>query len=231
MDLVSTAVILLQAGIVVTLVAALRRQNTAAAINAFVSLLASALPLALEVAYPHLFARAVVVPPELPLWIAAAGFLHSVGMMGPYNDVWWWDHLTHTVSAALVAALVYAGLLVAARDPGTVGGSAGTVALLAILYTFAAGIFWELIELVARQVGERYDVEPVLVHYGWRDTAFDLVFDLVGALLVVLFDVRVFVPLAEQSPGTAEGLVLAGGATLVVGSLLLSIPLTVGRLR
>lgn len=230
-DLVSLGAILLQGGIAAVLFVALRRRNAAAAINAFVSLSLSVLPVLFEVVSPSLFARSLVVPPALPFWIAGAGFLHSVGMMGPYNDVWWWDHLTHTVSAALVAALAYGGLLVAARAPGAVGGSTGAVALLAVGYTMAAGVLWELIELVARQIGERYDVEPVLVHYGWRDTALDLVFDMVGALTVVLLDVRIFVPLAEQFPATIQGPVLIVGAALLAASGLLSIPLSVGGLR
>ncbi|MEF8780693.1 MAG: hypothetical protein V5A46_08450 [Haloferacaceae archaeon] len=230
-ELVSLGAIVLQGGIAAVLLTALRRRNAAAATNAFVSLSLSVLPLFLEYGSPFLLSGRLIVPPALPFWIAGAGFLHSVGMLGPYNDVWWWDHLTHAVSAALVAALAYAGLLVAAEVPGAVGGSRGTVALLTVGYTMAAGVLWELIELVARQVGERYDVEPVLIHYGWRDTALDLVFDMVGALSVILLDVRIFVPLAEQFPVAAQELVLTAGATLLVGSLLLSAPLFVGGLR
>lgn len=110
-----------------------------------------------------------------------------------YESTWWWDHLTHTVSGVLVAALIYAGLVVTRPTTGS-----GSVAAATVLFTFAVGVSWELLELVAREVGERYDIEPVLVHYGWRDTAFDLGFDLVGALLVVLLDLRIFVPVVDQ---------------------------------
>lgn len=216
-------VALLQAGIVVALFVALRRGNAAAAINAVVSLGVALLPVALGVAGPFVFGRTVVVPAALPLWLAVAGLLHSIGMLGPYNTVWWWDHLTHTVSAAFVAALIYAGLLVIAREPGAVVASPVSIALWTVLYTFAAGVLWELIELGARYLGERYDVEPVLVHYGWRDTALDLVFDLVGALLVVLLDVRALVPFLEQFRPPADALVVGGTATLVGGTVLLAL--------
>jgi len=89
--------------------------------------------------------------------------------------------------------------------------SFGGLAVLTVVLTLAAGVFWELIELIARDVGRRYDVEPVLVHYGRRDTTLDLVFDVVGALLVVGFDVRVFVP-GCRAVGTRDDVVAGRGA-------------------
>lgn len=208
----TTLVTLLQAGILAVLALAVRRGNVAAAVNALGAFVLAVLPTALA-----WLGRPVVLGPELPLWLAAAGLVHSVGMLGPYDSVWWWDHLTHTLSAALVAALVYAAALAVlpafglSADPGTVAGV--TVAL-----TVGAGLFWELLEILARTVGERYDVEPVLVHYGWRDTAADLVFDAVGAVLVVALDVRAFLGLAERLPGASRVFLLVGGAVLA-GSL------------
>lgn len=189
--------LLLQVALGATLVEGVRRRNVAVAVNALVALCVALLPVFVEVAPQFVLARNVAFGPELPLWLAAAGFLHSLGMLGLYESTWWWDHLTHTVSAALVAALIYAGLVVTRPTTGA-GLSPGGIAAATVLFTFAVGVSWELLELVAREVGERYDVEPVLVHYGWRDTAFDLGFDLVGALLVVLLDLRIFVPVVEQ---------------------------------
>ena len=113
-------------------------------------------------------------------------------MLGRYDSVWWWDHLTHTLSAALAAALLYAGLLVVAPAIAV----AGTVLTIVVL-----GVLWEAGELFAREVADRYDIEPVLVHYGWRDTALDLLFDVVGAGVVVALDVRLFRPVVEAAIG------------------------------
>ncbi|MGA9400477.1 MAG: hypothetical protein WBV42_06415, partial [Haladaptatus sp.] len=44
----------------------------------------------------------------LTLWITTAVFLHAVGTLGPYQNVWWWDHVTHMLSASLVAGVGYA---------------------------------------------------------------------------------------------------------------------------
>jgi hypothetical protein len=206
-----TVVVALQIGILVTLLEAGRRRNVAAAINAFVALSVALLPRALD------HATAVAVGPTLPLWIAAAGLLHAVGMLGPYDDIWWWDHVTHFVSAALVAALVHAAVVAGSADTAPFGA----VAAATVLFTLAAGVLWELGELIARELGERFDIDPVLVHYGWDDTALDLGFDLVGAAAVVALDLRVFVPLAEGVVGPTRRLVLWSAVAVVGASLAL----------
>jgi hypothetical protein len=103
------------------------------------------------------------------------------------------------------------------------------VAGLAVGFVLVVGVFWELVELLARDVGERYDVEPVLVHYGRRDTALDLVFDLVGALAVVGLDVRTFLPLAERHPDGAVTALLAAAAAAVAGSVLAALVVVTER--
>ncbi|GAA0281602.1 hypothetical protein [Halobacterium noricense] len=198
---------------------AVRRRNVAAAVNAVVSLGIAGVAVAAAAGFE--FGQRGFVAPELAFWTAVAGLIHSIGMLGPYDSIWWWDHLTHTLSAALLTALVYAGLLV------TVGSSVSitVVAVAAVSYTVVAGVCWEFGELVARAVGEHYDVDPVLVYYGWQDTAYDLVFDVVGAALVVALDVRVFVDLAATAPGTTRQLLVWSSATIVAGSVLMALAL------
>jgi hypothetical protein len=222
-QLVTVGTVVLQGGIVLLLLESLRRRDFAAAVNAALSLAASLVPAALELVAPLLSGQSVTVGPELSLWIAAAGLIHSFGMLGPYDTVEWWDSVTHTVSAALVAALAYAGLIVVAPRVAVLDPSFGGLAVLTVVLTLAAGVFWELIELIARDVGRRYDVEPVLVHYGRRDTALDLVFDVVGALLVVGFDLRVFVPVAAQSVRATTWVLVASGVVIVLGSLVMGV--------
>ena len=204
------ATLLLEVLIFGLFVVAVRRGDTAAAINALVAFALVLFPSILAFALRTVFARHLQFGQALPFWLAIAGFLHTLGMLRRYESTWWWDHLTHTVSAALVAALVYAGVIVAFPDTSGLDRAATTVAA-----TFAVGVCWELLELTARAVGERFDIEPVLVHYGWRDTGLDMVFDVVGALLVIGLDVRAFVPIAAQNPG-GTGAMLVGGAWAVV---------------
>ena len=216
--LVDAAAVVLVAGILVTLGESVRRRDVAALVNALVSLAAALVPIAAARWLPVWQGGAGPTPATLMAWIAAAGLLHSIGMLGPYESIWWWDHVTHLLSGALVAALVYAGLIALGRSPDALDLSGPAIAGLTVALTMLAGVFWELIELVARELGERLDVEPVLVHYGWRDTAYDLVFDFLGALLVVAIDLRAFVPIAAESAAATRTALLASGGVLLVGS-------------
>ncbi|WP_254524140.1 hypothetical protein [Natrinema caseinilyticum] len=227
----SLGVVIFQGCILVILLVAMRRRDVAAAVNALVSFVAVFLPLFVELLAREGGSTTVDFGPALPLWIAVAGLLHSIGMLGPYDSVRWWDTLTHTVSAMLVAALVYAGLVVVAGETATGGQWTSGVAAMTVLFMIAVGVFWELIELVAREVGERYDVEPVLVYYGWRDTASDLVFDVVGTLIVVVFDLRLFVPVAAAYPSSTRRLLVGSAAAILGGSLIMALIVYFGRTR
>ncbi|WP_096390713.1 hypothetical protein [Halopenitus persicus] len=222
------AIFLLQSAIFGLFIVAVRRRNVAAAINAMAAFVLALLPVVVEIVLPVILTRSVLFGSVLPVWLAAAGFLHSLGMLGLYESIWWWDHLTHTVSAALVAALLYAGVIVTLPDIAGIGNSSGLVVTVTVVSTFAIGVFWELIELVAREVGERFDIEPVLIHYGWRDTAVDLGFDVVGALLVIGTDLRIFVPLMEQFPGVTGAVLVGSGWIVFVGSVLMALLVGLG---
>lgn len=216
--LVGSLGILLFALVAVLSVAA-RRRNWAAVVNAgaalAVAIVASLAALGFQ------FNTVELVTPTLALWATVAGLVHAIGMLGPYDSVWWWDHVTHTLSAALLAALVYGALVV------TVGAtwSTGLVAAATVAYIVLAGVFWELLEIVARAVGERYGIGPILVPYGRRDTALDLVFDVVGAVFVVALDIRVFVSLFDAAPEVTRLLLRWSAVALLAGTGLIGVAL------
>ena len=216
------ALFLLQSAIFTLFIIAVRRQNIAVVINAVVAFVLPLLPAVVEIGLSVILTRSVEFGPVLPVWLAVAGFLHLLGMLGLYESTWWWDHLTHTVSAALVATLLYAGVITTLPAIAGTGDSSGIVVIVTVVFTFAIGVFWELLELVAREVGERFDIEPVLIHYGWRDTIVDLGFDVVGAFLVIGADLRIFVPLMEQFP-SVTGAVLVGSGWIVFGGSVLMV--------
>jgi hypothetical protein len=185
----------MEAPLFALLYAGYRQQNGAALFNTIVAILATATPGAVELALRAHSAPQASFTSLLTLWVGVASVLHCLGMLGLYESLEWWDHLTHTISAALTAALLYAALLVAV-GPASGGGTAHlAVATLGLVLVLS--LLWELTELVMRGLGKRYGIEPVLVHYGWQDTEFDLVFDIVGAVLVLALDVRLFVPVFE----------------------------------
>lgn len=198
MNVVIAGVAVVEAALLGLLYVGYRRENTPAVVNTAVATLLTLVPAAVAWLF-GVDGDGSTALPLLTLVIGVAGVLHGIGMLGHYDTVWWWDHLTHTLSAALAAALLYAGLLV-----GGVPEPAAAAGTVFGLVTF--GVLWEVAELVAREVAARYEIEPVLVHYGWRDTALDLVFDVLGAALIVALDVRLFVPTLEAI-GRAAGLV------------------------
>ncbi|WP_408958815.1 hypothetical protein [Natrinema sp. 74] len=161
--------------IVAVFVVGVRRRNPGAVANAVVALVATYLPGIAERQYDVEFRN------WQRIYLESAMLTHAVGMLGPYDDVWWWDHLTHTHSATLLGGAVFAVARRRGRDPRP-----RVVAVVA-----CGGVCWEIGEYIVHTVADRLGLEPLLVTYGRVDTLFDLVFDLVGALLVLMFGDRV----------------------------------------
>lgn len=59
-----------------------------------------------------------------------------------------------------------------------------------LLAVGGGGALWEGVEYAIHAAAARLSVSPLLVSYGRRDTAADLAFDAVGALLVLAFGDR-----------------------------------------
>jgi hypothetical protein len=183
---------LLQALVAAILVAGVLAPNASVAVNAAVALLVTVLPALLE--RDH----GVTLGPGLTLWLAGAVALHAVGMLGPYHDIWWWDHVTHTLTAALVAGAGYATAVALDRHSARIRFTARFLFVYVLLFTLAFGVLWELLEEGARWLAVTTGREPLLVQYGVEDTMLDLVFDAVGAVLVAAFGGRRLSPLVES---------------------------------
>jgi len=162
--------------LVAVLLEGLRRRDPAAVVNAVASLAGTSLPSVLE------RRTDVSIRPWHRGYVSGALFAHAVGMLGPYDDVWWWDHLTHTLTATILGEVVH----VVARERG---GDPRPPVLSAVV---GLGALREVLEYVVHAGSRRVGLDPVLVRYSATDTAFDLVFNLVGAGLVVLFGDYVF---------------------------------------
>jgi len=214
-------------GIFGTVLIGLLSRNLQAIVNGIASAIAAALPTLTEFAIAFRSGADVAFGPGLSAWIAVAGFLHMLGMLGWYDAVRWWDHLTHSVSAALIAAVVYASLQV----PSALGSRVTDpyAALFTVLFTLGAGVVWEFLELAARDLSTYLDRPPVLEYYGLRDTVLDMVFNGIGAVVVVAFDIRAFVSDIEQIPRVAETAVVGGSVLLFVGALALGFALEMIR--
>ncbi|UPV74520.1 hypothetical protein M0R89_00270 [Halorussus limi] len=172
----------LRYGIVAVFGEGFRRRSPGAVVNAAFSFAATFLPDAVERVW------GVEFRPWQRVYAGVAMLAHAVGMLGPYDDTWWWDHVTHTLSTTLLAGFVHVAADRRGRDPRP--------RVLAV--SVFAGLLWELLEYVIHAVSRRLGIEPLLVQYSARDTALDLAFDLLGALLVLAFGDRL---LRNFAPG------------------------------
>lgn len=190
-------------GLFTTAYVGFRDENEVLGVNAAASFVVVVIPLLVDVYESTVPGGTLEIGPVLPLWIAVAGALHTIGMMTIYERIWWWDHLTHSVTATLVAAVAYGVLLALDADPLAPDLTWGTIAALTVAITMLAGVLWELLELVGRELAIALDREPMLIPYGRYDTALDLVFDAVGAIVIIAIDLRVFETLATPAPELA----------------------------
>jgi len=173
----------LQAGIAAMLFVGLVRIDPRLVVNAALALIGTVLPAILaRDARVHLGAGVTTM-------IAAALFFHTLGMVGVYEHIAWWDHLTHVFSAALVASLGYALTRAVDRHLEALYLPPRFTVAFVVLATLAVGVLWEVLEFLGRAVTVALGTEPLLVQYGLEDTMLDLVFDVVGAVLIGVFGV------------------------------------------
>lgn len=156
---------------------ALVADNAVLAINALAGFVVTFVPGITRRAWGIRFSGPIV------LWLGVAVLFHTVGMAGWYETIWWWDHLTHTLSAALLAALADTGIRLLADASDRITLPPAFRLVLVLVLTLAAGVLWEVLEFLGRMLATRYGHQPLLVQYGLADTVLDLAFDGVGALL------------------------------------------------
>lgn len=149
----------------------LRQRNPNAVVNAVLMFAATYSPGIAERLYDVRFR------PWQRVYTEMAMLAHAVGFLGPYDETWWWDHVTHVLSATLLGGAVHVAADRRGRDPNR-------DVLTSIV---GGGILWESMEYAIHRLSDRLGVEPLLVYYGPRDTLEDLLYNLLGALLVLVF--------------------------------------------
>lgn len=120
---------------------------------------------------------------RLTLWITSAVFLHAVGTLGPYSSVWWWDHVTHTLSAAVVAGAGYSTVRALDIHSDEVEIPPRLTFVFVLIFVVAFGVTWEVLEFGVEKVGEATG-QTLLTQYSLEDTMKDLIFDIVGGVIV-----------------------------------------------
>lgn len=157
------------------------QSNFKIVLNSFIGLAVTFLPEILEKDYD------IGMSPWLVIWVASAVFFHAFGVFGPYGDIWWWDHFTHTLSATVVAAAGYAAFSAIDNHMKEVNIPERFMFLFILIFVVAFGVLWEVMEFGLHLITDTFSSEPVLTQHGIEDTMKDLLFDMIGAILVAAF--------------------------------------------
>ena len=138
---------------------------------------------------PALLERNYAVPldPWLGLWITLAVLAHTLGSAGLYATVGWWDHLTHALSATIVAGVGYTvtRALDVHHDDIQLPRRFAFAFILVLVMAF--GVVWELFEFGLDVLSARTGVDMPLAQHGVDDTVGDLLFNAAGAVVVAAF--------------------------------------------
>jgi len=166
----------------------LERGNPGIIVNTAVALAVFQLPAILERDY------GVPMDARLTLWLSAAAFLHAVGTVGVpgmgwtfYKGLWWWDHLTHSLSASVVAAAGYTTVRAVDIHSEEVYVPPRFAGVIILIFVLAFGVLWELLEFGIAIAAEEIGTATVLTQFGIEDTLKDLTFNTIGGLLVAIW--------------------------------------------
>ncbi|WP_424000730.1 hypothetical protein ACOZ4I_14455 [Haloarcula salina] len=182
---------------------ALVRGNTTLFVNSAGPLAITFLPALLRREYGY------AMDTGLAVWITLAATLHAVGAFELYQSVGWYDSLTHTVSATLVAGMGYAIARGVERHSTAVGFNPKFRATFLVLFVLAVGVAWEVLEFASGGLALTVGGEAVLAQYGTSDIVNDLVFNTLGAVIVAVWSTAHFEGVAARLAGRVGW--LAGG--------------------
>ncbi|WP_347877784.1 hypothetical protein [Halobacterium sp. R2-5] len=175
------AVRAMQAVLVALLVYTLVVFQLGLALGVAVGLAVTLLPAAVRREYGY------SMDPALALWITLSIFLHTVGSLGPYDWFGWYDSVTHTVSAVVVAGIGYVALRTFEEHSEDIDVDGPFRGLFIVVFVLAAGVFWEFLEFGSGELARAVGVEAPLAVRGVDDIVTDLVFNTVGGLLLAVF--------------------------------------------
>lgn len=166
----------------------IERGNPGIIVNTVVALGVFQLPAVLERDYE------MPMDARLTLWISAAAFLHALGTVGVpgmgwtfYKGLGWWDHMTHSLSASVVAAAGYATVRAVDIHSEDVYVPPRFASVIILIFVLAFGVLWELLEFGIAVAAEEVGTATVLTQFGAEDTLKDLTFNTMGGLVVAIW--------------------------------------------
>lgn len=144
--------------------------------------------------------RRFAMHPALVLWITVAVVVHTVGVLGAYDAVLWFDDVAHATSASVVAAVGYA----TARSLDAHSERLRLTTWFALPYllafVMAAGVVWELLEYGVTVASVELGRPRPTLQAGLDDTVTDLIYDTVGAVVVAVFGTAHVTGLVGERP-------------------------------
>jgi hypothetical protein len=172
---------LLQAGLVGLVLYGLATFRLGMAANGALALSVTLLPAALRREYGYTMDAGLV------LWITLAIVLHVAGSLGVYAEFSWYDEITHTVSATVVAGAGYAALRAVERHSSAVEVPPPVRSAFVVVFVLSFGVVWEVFEFGAVELSRALGLDSPVTVYGIDDIVTDFVFNTVGAVLVALW--------------------------------------------
>lgn len=171
----------LQGLLLVFIVYGLFTLNIGLLVNAGVSLAVTFLPALLRREYR------LPMDAGLTLWVTLAVFLHALGAVGAYSWFGWYDHLTHLLSASVVAGAGYASARALDIHDDELYIPPVFMAGFILIFVLAFGVLWEILEFGLSGLASLLGGDPILAQHGVTNTVLDLAFDTLGGVFVALF--------------------------------------------
>ena len=149
---------------------------------------------------PALVERNYDIPldPWLGVWITTAVFLHTLGSAWFYAQIDWWDHLTHALSASLIAGAGYTALRAVDLHSDAIRIPTRFAFVFIFVVVLAFGVVWELFEFALDIVADETGIAMPLAQHGLDDTVLDLTYNSIGALIVATFGQAYLSGVAER---------------------------------
>jgi hypothetical protein len=140
----------------------------------------------------------IPLDPWLGVWITSAVFLHTLGSAWFYAQIEWWDHLTHALSASLIAGAGYTTLRAIDLHSDEIDIPSRFAFVFIFVVVLSFGVVWELFEFGLDIVSDETGISMPLAQFGLDDTVPDLMYNSVGALIVATFGQAHLTGLAER---------------------------------
>jgi len=167
----------------------LERQSPTIVLNALLGFSITFLPAILERDHE------IPMSPAITLWITGAAFLHAIGIIGIpgtgiafYSAIPFYDHITHALSASVVAGVGYATVLALDQHSDGIDLPPRFMFVFILVFVLAFGVLWELVEFGVDVLTTRLGIEMSgFTQHGLNDTMLDLVFNTLGGVVLAIW--------------------------------------------